>query len=186
MTAAQIPALPQTLAALEGQERLLRYRDGFGAKEALELGNAIARFALEYNRGIGARIYRETDGLVLFQWMMDDKAERNIGFVDGKRRAAHMCGHCSLWVVAQHDVDGSWQDVFEPGSAACPSGGAFPLQTATGAWAGTVSLSGLQEGKDHELVVRALCDVLGKSNGAEVPIYPDVPRWRVFVSVDRK
>lgn len=168
--------LPQTLAALREQERLLRYPERFGAHEALELGCAIAALAEDYDRGIGVRIYREEDDLVLFQWMMDDKAARNLTFIEGKRRAALTCGHCSLWAYADHEVSGAWNELFDPASGACPVGGAFPVRLAAGEWVATVSLSGLHEGKDHELVVRALCHMLGKQYGVDVPVYPGVAR----------
>lgn len=168
--------LPQTLAALDSQERLLRYPERFGAYEALELGRAIASLAEDYDRGIGVCIYRESDGLILFQWMMDDKAARNLTFIEGKRLAALACGHCSLWAYADNEASGAGGELFDPASGACPAGGAFPVRLEAGEWVATISLSGLHEGKDHELVVRALCRVLGKQYGVDVPVYPGVAR----------
>ena len=169
-------AYSKNLEALLAQERALTWPGSFGAHDALALGHAVADLAAEYDRGVGLRIYREADELVLFQWMMDDKTARNLGFIDGKREAARACGHASLWAWAEHEESGAWEELFCAASSACPTGGAFPIRTSDGAWVATVSLSGLHEGKDHELVVRALCRALGKAYGSEVPIYPGAPR----------
>lgn len=176
------------LAVLRAQEDALRYPGKFGSAEALELGCAVAALAPRYERGFGVRIYRERDGLVLFQWMADDKAPRNLAFIDGKREAARLCGHASLWMWAEHEaVASAWAKVFDSLDAArsvgadgastvCPAAGAFPIRDASGAWVATISASGLHHGQDHELVMRALCRVLGKVYGADVPVYPGVPR----------
>ena len=50
-----------------------------------------------------------------------------------------------------------------------PACGAFPIRVGD-EWVATLSVSGLHEGLDHELVVRALQNVLG----VEVPAYPSV------------
>lgn len=179
------------LQALLEQERLLRYPAGFGAAEAFALGEAIAELAPQYDRGAVVRIVRECDDLVLFQWAMDDKAPRNVLFAEGKRRAAQLCGHASLWTVAENELCGAWAEPFDmaamqavaSGKAGissvppCYSGGAFPLCAGIESeWVATVTVSGLHDGCDHELVVRALCRVLGYAYGSEIPVYPGVPR----------
>ena len=142
------------------QERILCY-DRFGSTEALTLGNAAAALAAEYDRGVGIQITRESDGLVLFQYMMDDKAPRNLGFMEGKRQATLACGHSSLYAFVAHTLDGSCQDVFDAMPRMLPCGGAFPLR-AGGQYAATFAVSGLHDGKDHELLVRSLCRALGR------------------------
>lgn len=167
-------AYSQNLEALLAQEHELVWPRAFGARDALAVGQAVADLAGEYDRGVGLRIYREVDELVVFQWMMDDKAARNLHFIGGKRVAARTCGHASLWAWAEHEESGAWPELFDPNGSACPSGGAFPIRTADGDWVATISLSGLHEGKDHELVVRALCRILGKTYGDDVPVYSGV------------
>lgn len=138
------------------QERVLRYPTVFGAAEALALGNRVAALAPEYDRGITVQITRESDGMVLFAWSMDDKAPRNYGFAAGKRNAALASGHASPWaqlelLSAGGDPDDLWADVPE----VVPSAGAFPVRVGD-EWVATLCVSGLHDGKDHELAVRAL------------------------------
>jgi uncharacterized protein (UPF0303 family) len=149
---------PAGLEALQQQEEQLQY-ERFGSAEALCLGNIAAQLATEYDRGVGIAITRESDGLVLFQYMMDDKAPRNLGFMEGKRRAALACGHSSLWAYVEPVTRGAQPPKPEPGFV--PTGGAFPIR-AKGEWVATLSVSGLHEGKDHELAVRALAQALGR------------------------
>lgn len=165
-------AAPSPFDILLAQERALRYPEGFNSAKAFALGCAVADLASEYDREIGVRIYRESDGLVLFQWMMDSKAERNVTYMDGKRIAAHACGHASLWAWVDHELTGARDELFEKDSPACPTSGAFPLiDGRNGSWTATLAVSGLHEGGDHELGIRALCHALGKEYGKDVPIY---------------
>ena len=70
------------------QERILRYDKTFTSNDALDVVEAARNLAPEYDRGYGIRVTRESDGLVLAQWMADDKAPRNVSFMEGKRLAA--------------------------------------------------------------------------------------------------
>lgn len=157
-------------AVLLEQERVLRYTECFGAVEALQLGCALAALAADYDRGVVAQIVRASDGLVLFQWSMDDKAPRNEAFVAGKRAATLVSGGCSLRCYAEYCLDGSWAEMLDPGSPAMFAGGAFPIRVGDELVA-TLAVSGLHEGKDHELVVRALAASLGLGYGTDVPAY---------------
>lgn len=157
---------PRCLEVLQCQEDILQY-GSFGSKEALQLGAIAAELAVEYDRGVGIAIIRESDGLVIFQYMMDDKAPRNLNFMEGKRRAVLESGHSSLWPYVENAINGKWQDMMERKPYVLPSGGAFPIR-ANGEHVATISISGLHEGKDHELVVRALSKALEQS----VPAFP--------------
>ncbi|MBP3892764.1 MAG: Gfo/Idh/MocA family oxidoreductase [Atopobiaceae bacterium] len=151
---------PAALDVLERQEQDLRYPVTFGADEALELGCAIARLAPEYDRGITAVITREGDGMQLFSWSMDDKAPRNYGFAEGKRQASLATGHASVWGYLDHQVNSPDTPLYTEQTVGLPAAGAFPICVGDERVA-TVCVSGLHEGRDHELVVRALQEVLG-------------------------
>ena len=151
---------PDALAALERQEQVLRYPTTFGASEALELGCAIARLAPQYDRGITAVITRESDGMQLFAWSMDDKAPRNYGFAEGKRQASLASGHASVWGYLDHQLNSPDTPLFTEQTVGFPSAGAFPIFAGDERVA-TACVSGLHEGRDHELLVRALEEVLG-------------------------
>lgn len=157
---------PYCLEVLQDQELQLQYSE-FGSQEALKLGNILADLTKEYDRAVGIRITRESDNLVLFQYMMDEKSERNIMYMEGKRKAAIACGHSSLWPYVENKLNEKWQEMFEKGSGYAVSGGAFPIRV-NGEWAATAAVSGLHEGKDHELLIRAISRQLEK----EVKFFP--------------
>ena len=69
--------------ALLEQERMLRY-EHFGSTEALKLGNVVASLAPDFGEGVSITITRESDGVRMFQWVADDKDERNLLFAEGK------------------------------------------------------------------------------------------------------
>lgn len=178
---------------LLAQEAALRFPDCFGSAEALALGCALARVAGAYDRGVAAAVTREADGLVLFSWAMDDKAPRHARFAEGKRAAAKLCGHASLMCYVEHELTGAWDELYQAardgdasagrGRAAkdaaaseravpaiCPVGGAFPIRVED-EWVATLAVSGLHDGLDHELCVRALASALDLSYGFDVPAY---------------
>lgn len=167
-----VAALPGPLALLAEQERVLRYPNGFGAREALTLGCACVRLAADYDRGVTIEIRRATDDLVLFAWSDDRKAPRNYGFTQGKIRAARACGHSSLWAYAAHELTGAYAELADAASGACLAAGAVPVRAgANGSWVATLAVSGLHEGQDHELAVRALAAALDVAYGQAVPVY---------------
>lgn len=137
---------------IERQEAVLTWPGVFGAAEALDLGCRVARMAGEYDRGVTVRIFRESDGLMLFGWAMDDKAPRNDEFVAWKREQAQKCGHASLWAG------------LAPEGSGIGAAGAFPVRSADGVWVATICVSGLHDGKDHEIAVRALSQALEAGN----------------------
>ena len=154
---------PDALDILAEQERVLRYPERFGAAEALALGNRVATLFHEYDRGVTCKITRESDGMQLFAWSNDDKAPRNYDFVEGKRAAALASGHASIWKQLELAVAGRSEELFStPGQM--PVAGAFPIRVqGSDELVATVVVSGLHEGLDHELVVRALEAELGVS-----------------------
>lgn len=161
---------PHALETLIEQERVLRYPDSFGSTEALSLGKRIIDLGHSYERGVSVRIVRESDGLTLFSWSADDKSPRNDAFIEGKIAASHACGHASAWCWLEHELDGSWESFFDSVTSEIPTAGAFPIYDARHSMSrmATVCVSGLHEGLDHVLVVRALEEELGK----RVPALP--------------
>ena len=145
------------------QERILTFDHPFTATDALVLGSYAAGLRNDYNEGYCIEIWRESDGADLFRWLADDKADRNYMFAAGKRRSALVSGHASpyeqLDAIAQgRSLDDVWAKV--PHSVA--SCGAFPIR-AEGTWVATIAVSGLHEGLDHDVVLRALEHATGRS-----------------------
>ena len=153
------------------QERVLRY-EHFGAREALELGRIAAELAADYDETYTVTITREADGEVWFQWLADDKGARNLLFAAGKRGAALAAGHASPWAQLVAIEQGTpLDDVWAKVPDEVASCGAFPVR-AGDEWVATIAVSGLHEGLDHEVVLRALEKALGKK----------VPRWSAPVA----
>lgn len=150
---------------LEAIEKALSY-ETFSSQEALILGNEIISCVKKYGGEAAVRITRESDGLPVFQYVMDGKKQRNIDFGLAKRQTVLMTGHCSLWALAKACSDGGAEEVFAKDSGCLPVGGAFPVY-ASGQLAATVFVSGLHDGMDQVVIVEALAKVLGK----DVPPY---------------
>lgn len=143
---------------IEQQEQLLRY-SSFGAKDALRLGNRIVQLAQEYDRGVSVMISRVSDDMTLFAWADDSKAKRNEMYISMKKQSVLDSGHASIWPYLRYKADGSYEEWLRDGVHGI-SGGGFPIFTDEGLTA-VLCVSGLHEGKDHELMVRALADDLG-------------------------
>jgi uncharacterized protein (UPF0303 family) len=171
--AENIPVSPLTPEAARAaqevlfeQERKLRYPKSFGAYEALELGQAAISLVPEYESGYTVTITREHDGVRMFQWVADDKEERNLLFAEGKRAAARKAGHASPWLQLEGVIAGDAGSVWGNVPAEVPACGAFPIRVGD-EWVATIAVSGYMEGLDHEVILRALERVLGV----------EVPRW---------
>lgn len=160
------------LSVLIEQEGLLCYQERFRATEAFELGGAVERVSRTFEHGVSVTIVRESDDVAMFQWVADDCDGRNILFAQGKRAAARKAGHASPWAQLVAAADGAdpasvWANVPDE----VPACGAFPIRVGE-EWVATLCVSGLSDGLDHEVIVRALEQVLGTK----------VPRWEAHVA----
>lgn len=153
------------LELLEEQESGLCFPK-FHSADALALGNELVHIACDYDREIGVRIVRESDEMVIFQYIMDGKDSRNIQYMESKRAAAKRCGHNSFWAYVDHELHGNWQEMFDDVPAYLPCAGAYPIKVS-GEWIATLMVSGLHNGQDHELMIRALSNYLK----TDVPVF---------------
>lgn len=162
LTAADAQAAMQELL---DQERVLRY-GRFGSDEAFELGSIARSLVPAFDSGYSVTITRERDGVRVFQWVSDDKDERNLLFADGKRHAALKAGHASPWAQLEATVAGDAGTVWANVPEEVPACGAFPIRVGD-EWVATLAVSGLSDGLDHEVILRALERALGVK----------APRW---------
>ncbi len=152
------------LKVLEEQERCFCVEE-VTSQDALQIGMNIISFLPEYDRGISVQIIRESDECTVFQYITDDKKESNLMYASGKRNAILAYGHSSAYVNVYrklHDIDEELKE-----KKVLPSGGAFPLYNKEGKLVASVLVSGLHEGKDHELIVRGL----EKTYGVKAPVF---------------
>ena len=147
------------------QERTLRY-GRFGANEAFELGSIAKALVPAFASGYSVTITRERDGVRMFQWVADDKGERNLLFAEGKRAAARKAGHAGPWAQLEAAIDGDVSHVWDAVPDEVPACGAFPIRVGE-EWVATVAVSGYMEGLDREIILRALEQELGIT----------APRW---------
>lgn len=140
---------------LLGQEHALRYPTSFGAQEALALGQAAIDLMPEYESGYSVTITRERDGVRMFQWVADDKDERNLLFAEGKRQAALAAGHAGPWAQLEATITGDLDTIWSRVPDEVPACGAFPIRVGDD-WVATIAVSGLHDGLDHEVILRAL------------------------------
>ncbi len=160
----------EAMGVLLKQEALLRY-EHFGAMEALELGRIAASLASGFGEGISVTIMREADGVCMFQWVADDKDERNLLFAEGKRRSGLKSGHAGPWAQLEAAIAGELDTVWDDVPAEVPACGAFPVRVGDD-WVATIAVSGYMEGLDHEIILQALEQALGVK----------VPRWEAPVA----
>ncbi len=141
------------LEILAEQEKCFALQTEFTSEEAFRLGTHIVSLLPQYDRGISLQIVRESDGLTIFQYVSDDKKQSNLQYAAGKRNAILAFGHSSAYlnILCKVHPDTNWKE-----KNALPSGGAFPLFNQEGTLIASVLVSGLHEGKDHEIILRGL------------------------------
>lgn len=144
----------QHVKELEDAEQQLRFSQ-FDSATALRLGTLIVEESKLWKEGVAVTIFRESDNTVIFQYVDDDRGQRNLEFAMKKRAATRITHHCSLWGLAKGISEDSFRDLFEPDCECLPAGGAFPIIAGQSHLA-TIAVSGLHEGQDHVLIVRSL------------------------------
>ncbi len=150
----------EDLLFLKEEEQRLGY-ESFGAKEALALTEKIIEIAeAEYQSGIYVRIRRLKDDVTMVEYTSDDKGERNAQFAQGKVNACLSYGHSSFYAFVKEIVDNHTERLF-PGMEMIQAAGAYPV-FVKGEMEAVIGLSGLMEGNDHRLIVKALCAAQGK------------------------
>ena len=147
------------LSVLETQEKDLAF-DSFDNADALRLGCCIAETALSYDRPVSVQITRCADDLTVFRYMAEGKTETNIRYMEGKKKCTEDTGHSSAWVYVKTKT-GEPLSFRQSDGVHVISGGAFPLYIGE-TMAYIVQVSGLHEGKDHELIVRSIEKMSGK------------------------
>ena len=149
------------LEFLEAEEQRLQFAQ-FTEAEMLRLAEAIVHQAKKYEpEKIAFQITRLRDNCVAFQFVSDEKAERNILFAQGKRNACIHEGHSSFHAFVRGHVEGNADALFTRGLEEIPAAGAYPIRVKDEIVA-VLGVSGLHQGNDHRLIVEALCEVLNQ------------------------
>ncbi|MBS6363459.1 heme-degrading domain-containing protein [Burkholderia sp.] len=156
------------LQSIGAQEQALVFSQ-FDAARAWALGNRL--HALATARGHAVAIDICTFGQPLFFAALAGTSPDNVDWVRRKRNVvAHFRRSSYAVGLRMQQAGTTLADKHGlPVADHAPHGGAFPLTVAGAGVIGSVTVSGLPQRADHELVVEALCAELGK-NYAELAL----------------
>lgn len=145
--------------ALQEQELVLPH---FDANTAWALGLRLRTMAEE--RGLAVVIDVRRFGHPLFYTALEDTTPDNVEWV---RRKCNVVArfHRSSYAIGLRDRSKN-ETIYEsqglPLAEYATHGGCFPITVQGAGIVGSVTVSGLPQRADHELVVEALCGLLGK------------------------
>jgi uncharacterized protein (UPF0303 family) len=157
--------LNEDLERVAHQEHELRL-PRLDAQVAWELGSRLRSMAEE--RGLAVVIDVRRFGQPLFYAALEDTTPDNVEWVRRKvnvvarfHRSSYLIG---LKLAAKNETLTAQQGLALADYAT--HGGSFPLTVEGAGVVGCVTVSGLPQRADHELVVEALCGMLGREYGA--------------------
>jgi uncharacterized protein (UPF0303 family) len=154
--------LSEDLEKIAQQERELVF-PLFTAKTAWELGVRLWNLAAERKLAVVIDVRRF--GQPLFYAALDGTTPDNVEWV---RRKSNVVArfHCSSYAVGLKEKLKS-ETQFEaqglPVADYATHGGSFPLSVVGAGVVGSVTVSGLPQRLDHELVIEALCAAIGRN-----------------------
>lgn len=145
--------------ALQESELVLPH---FDANVAWDLGTRIRTMAAERNLAVVIDIRRF--GQPLFYAALDGTNPDNVEWVRRKTNTVARFLHSSYSSGLKEKIKGETlsQSQGLPIADYCTHGGSFPLSVEGAGVVGCATVSGLPQRSDHELVVEALCALLGK------------------------
>jgi len=156
--------IQQELARIEEQERVLRYAH-FDQASAWELGTRLR--AAAQTRGvciaIEVRLLRET----VFFCAMPGTTPENSDWARRKRNTVELLQRSSYAIGLSLKQDGLTleQKMGLPVRDYASHGGSFPIRVDGVGCVGTVTVSGLPQREDHELVAAVVAEICGSPPG---------------------
>jgi uncharacterized protein (UPF0303 family) len=150
----------EELIELNRQEEEIQFHC-FSNKTALEVGLLLVEEAKNIGKSITVDISR--NGQCLFHHAMEGTTIDNAEWIRRKNNVVTRFGHSSYHVGTQLRSQGkTMEEKYGISSSEYAAhGGAFPLIIKGVGPVGTITVSGLPQKEDHELVVRTLCTYLG-------------------------
>lgn len=153
------------LEVLLAQEQQLQLPH-FNPELAWQLGCRLRELARSQGAAVAMEVYGF--GQVLFANAMAGTVPANQDWVRRKRNGVLLHGHSSQYLALYYRNKGK---VYESqphvdASQYCAAGGSFPLIIRGSGLVGAVTVSGLTDEGDHQLVTQALAQLLGQLSGA--------------------
>ena len=152
---------PEWLEMLRAQEEILRV-ERMAAEDCLQLGLIMNRLAKEvYKQPAAFRIL--TGGQTTFSYLMSGTSTNNEWWMNKKLNTCRMTGVSSIRSLVEV-AEGlrPMEPEFEKEDDFALCGGCFPLRNAAGKLLGYALCSGLAHECDHQLIVDALAELLGR------------------------
>ena len=157
--------MTEILAALLEQEAQLQFED-FSHQTAWELGSAIKKEAEARRQNVAIDI--TLNGQVLFSYAMPLTTVDNLEWINRKKRVVHRYQHSSWYMGHYYRSKGKSieeSSLVDPKLYA-PYGGSFPLTIRNVGVIGSITVSGLPQEQDHQLVVDVLARFLGRTSNS--------------------
>jgi len=152
------------LQELLQQEEELQFT-GFTNGMALELGMALLNAARTHGQPVTIDITRH--GQQLFHYAMSGTSADNDHWIKRKNNVVARFGHSSYYMGRQLASAGQSMEekYLLPSSEYAAHGGAFPLIVRDVGVVGSITISGLPQAEDHEVVVTTLRAFLQEQAG---------------------
>lgn len=143
------------LSELRQQEEDIQFTS-FSNDTALAVGMALLQEARKQGKAVAIDITRS--GLQLFHFAMEGTAVDNGEWIKRKNNVVYRFGHSSFYVgISLLNAGKTMEEKYLLSSSDYAAhGGAFPLIIKGVGVVGTITVSGLPQQEDHELVVNTL------------------------------
>ena len=153
--------LSEDLEQISLQERELVFAR-FDEQSAWELGTRLRALAVERRHAVVVDVRRF--GQPLFYTALAGTTPDNVEWVRRKSNVVARFHRSSYAIGLREKIKGETLHVSQGLSVAdyATHGGSFPLTVAGAGVIGSVTVSGLPQRADHELVIEALCGLLGR------------------------
>ncbi|AVP55076.1 heme-degrading domain-containing protein [Clostridium tetani] len=151
------------LKYLEQQEKELVFSE-FTNETALNIGLIIIENAKKDNKKITINI--EKNKQQIFHYAFDGTSPDNDDWITRKNRVVNRFYNSSLYIgILLKDEKKSIEEMYHISSFEyCPYGGAFPIIMKDVGVVGVITVSGLTEEEDHNMVVSAIREYLNNIN----------------------
>jgi uncharacterized protein (UPF0303 family) len=132
------------------------------AEVAWELGARLRTMAADRKLAVVIDVRRF--GQPLFYAAMEDTTPDNVEWVRRKSNVVARFHRSSYAIGLKEKIKNETQSAMQglPVADYATHGGSFPLTVAGAGVIGSATVSGLPQRKDHELVVEALCAIIGR------------------------
>jgi uncharacterized protein (UPF0303 family) len=157
--------IPHDLQIIAHQERSLVFPQ-FGADQAWQVGTQLREMALARDAALVIDV--RTFGQRLFYVALDGATPNNARWAERKAKTVEHFHRSSYAMgLSLQQANATLENKYGLSSADyAVHGGGFPLRVAGAGVVGSVTVSGLPQRDDHQLVIEALCAVLGADFGA--------------------